>query len=93
MITEKTREPLIVSFKENISLQCKTNLGDVNDELVADIEGEEVTIAFSNKYLLEALRNSKSENVVPEITSALNPIKIISQDNSDFIHLVLPVRY
>ena len=93
MITEKTREPLIVSFKENISLQCKTNLGDVNDGLDADIEGKEVTIAFNNKYLLETLRNSKSENVVLEITSAVNPIKIISQDKNGFIHLVLPVRF
>ena len=42
---------------------CQTNLGGVVDEFNADCEGYEVEIGFNNRYLLDALRNARTEKV------------------------------
>ena len=74
-------------------MRCQTNLGKVVDEFEAKIEGEQVEIGFNNRYLLDALRNSKCEKVVLEMSGPLSPVKILPEEGTDFIYLVLPVRF
>ena len=50
-------------------------------------------IGFNNRYLLDALRNSKCEKVVLEMSGPLSPVKILPEEGTDFIYLVLPVRF
>ena len=50
-------------------------------------------IGFNNRYLLDALRNSKAERVIFQMNGALSPIKILPEEGDDFTYLVLPVRF
>ena len=56
-------------------------------------EGDEVEIGFNNRYLLEALRNARTEQVKLEISGPLSPVKVLPTEGSDFLYLVLPVRF
>ena len=56
-------------------------------------EGEEVEIGFNNRYMLDALRNSKCEKMLFEINGPLSPVKLLPVEGKDFIYLVLPVRF
>ena len=50
-------------------------------------------VGLNNRYLLDALRNSRAEGLVLELNGPLNPIKIKPVSGNSFLYLVLPVRF
>ena len=95
IITERLKNPLRITFaKDKITVRCQTALGKVVDEFPPEkMEGDAVEIGFNNRYLLEALRNARSERVLLEISGPLSPVKVLPEEGKDFIYLVLPVRF
>ena len=94
IITERLKNPLRISFTEGkVVVRCQTNLGRVVDEFNADCEGDEVEIGFNNRYLLDAQRNTRTDKVRMEISGPLSPVKVLPAEGSDFLYLVLPVRF
>ena len=94
IITERLKNPLRISFTAGkVVVRCQTNLGRVVDEFNADCEGDEVEIGFNNRYLLDALRNARTDKVRMEISGPLSPVKVLPAEGSDFLYLVLPVRF
>ena len=94
IITERLKNPLRISFTEGkVVVRCQTNLGRVVDEFNAQCEGDDVEIGFNNRYLLDALRNARTEQVRLEISGPLSPVKVLPAEGSDFLYLVLPVRF
>ena len=94
IITERLKNPLRITFTEGkVVVRCQTNLGRVVDEFNAQCEGDEVEIGFNNRYLLDALRNARTEQVRMEISGPLSPVKVLPVEGSDFLYLVLPVRF
>ena len=94
IITERLKNPLRISFTEGkVVVRCQTNLGRVVDEFNAKCEGDDVEIGFNNRYLLDALRNARTEQVRLEISGPLSPVKVLPAEGSDFLYLVLPVRF
>jgi len=93
IITERLKNPLRITFTEGkVVVRCQTNLGRVVDEFNAECEGDEVEIGFNNRYLLDALRNARTEKVQMEISGPLSPVKVLPVEGNDFLYLVLPVR-
>ena len=95
IITERLKNPLRILFDASgkVTVRCQTNLGKVVDEFAAQVEGDPVEIGFNNRYLLDALRNARCEKVELELSGPLSPVKILPEEGSDFIYLVLPVRF
>jgi len=94
IISDRFRSPLRMRFEDQtISISCSTPLGNSHDVVDCSIEGDAVEIGFNNKYILEALRYSGSEEVFMELSGALSPVKLLPVDGSDaFLFLILPVR-
>ena len=86
IITERLKNGRVV-------VRCQTNLGRVVDEFGAQCEGEEVEIGFNNRYLLDALRNARTDQVRMELSGPLSPVKVLPAEGQDFLYLVLPVRF
>ena len=64
------------------------------DEFRPDkFEGDTVEIGFNNRYMLDALRNSRAERLMLQINGPLSPVKVLPEEGTDFIYLVLPVRF
>ena len=93
IITERAKNPLRILFDKMITVRCETGLGAVVDELPAAIEGEPVEVGFNNRYLLDALRNSRCDKVAMEISGPLSPVKVMPVDGEQFLFLVLPIRF
>ena len=95
IITERLKNPLRITFaKDKITVRCQTTLGKVVDEFPpVKMEGDAVEIGSNNRYMLEALRNARSERVLLEINGPLSPVKMLPEEGKDFIYLVLPVRF
>ena len=95
IITERIKNPLRVTFApDKVTVRCQTQMGKVVDEFPpVSMEGESVEIGFNNRYMLDALRNSKSEQMKIEINGPLSPVKLVPPEGKDYIYLVLPVRF
>ena len=93
VINDRLKSPLICRFKEDeISLSCITALGSANDSMFAKIEGRQEEMGFNSRFLLDALRNTESDEVVIELSGAQSPMKIVPVTGDSFLFLVLPVR-
>ena len=95
VITERLKNPLRINFDDGqITVRCQTSRGKVVDELSADkMEGDSVEIGFNNRYVLDALRNSRAEQMVFALNGPLSPVKLLPVEGDDFTYLVLPVRF
>ncbi|MDF2947403.1 MAG: dnaN [Bacillales bacterium] len=68
-------------------------IGKVTDEVVCNkIEGEELKISFSAKYMLDTLRVSEGSDVEISFTGAMRPFVITNTNDNSILQLVLPVR-
>lgn len=93
VINDKIKSPLLCEFKENhIQISCTTPLGSACDTVDAKITGESVEIGFNSRFLLEALKNTETDEIRVELGGPLSPMKILPSSGESFLFLVLPVR-
>lgn len=67
-------------------------VGENTVEVDAKTEGEDGDIAFNSRFLLELLSNFPGEELVFEMTGALNPGAFKSPKDPSFLHIIMPVR-
>lgn len=93
LLTEKLKSPVRCKIEDGlIKTSCNTSLGQAYDEFEVQIDGEAVEIGFDNKYMLDALRYSETDEVTIQLNGPLSPIVILPSEGESFIFLVLPVR-
>ena len=51
-----------------------------------------MNIAYSSKYMLDALRTLKCENVEIKLNSEIKPIIVKNKEDENLIQLVLPIK-
>ncbi|HLR08643.1 MAG TPA: DNA polymerase III subunit beta [Bacillota bacterium] len=68
-------------------------VGHVTENVSAQsIEGEELRISFSSKYMLDALKVIEHEEIKIEFTGAMRPFIIRPINDTTILQLILPVR-
>lgn len=75
-----------------IELSCSSAVGKINDSVSVESDGENFSIAFNYKYLLDALKNSDAEEVYIKFISAGSPAVIEPVEGDSFMHLILPIK-
>ncbi len=99
-----TEEKVAGSVRAHVKLQIEddllkisavSTLGSTYDEVAIEHEGENMVIAFNNRFLIDSFRASDAENVKISLTSALTSINIepaeSGEDRQD-LFMLLPVR-
>ncbi|MGP4038970.1 DNA polymerase III subunit beta [Gracilibacillus sp. D59] len=88
VIRLQTKEQEIVEISSN-----SPEIGKVEEEItVAKMDGEELKISFSSKYMIDALKIMETEQVKIEFTGAMRPFIIKPTDHDQILQLILPVR-
>lgn len=101
-----TEERIAGSVRSHVKLQIEGDLlkifanstaGSTYDELPIEHEGDDLTIAFNNRYLIDSLRSCTADTVKISMTSALTSINIEPSDNEkdddhSELFFLLPVR-
>ncbi|RTR26058.1 DNA polymerase III subunit beta [Robertmurraya yapensis] len=68
-------------------------IGKVIEELVAQsIDGEELKISFSAKYVMDALKTLEGHEIKISFTGAMRPFLIRPLNDDSLLQLILPVR-
>lgn len=67
-------------------------LGNNTSELVAGVEGEGIEIAMNAKYMIDALSQIDTPQVVLEMTQPTRPMVMRMPDNNAFLHVIMPMH-
>ncbi len=58
----------------------------------AEIKGEKIKIAFNYRFLIDFLNNINTKKVIIELLRPDAPVVFKTEEISDFIHIIMPVR-
>lgn len=68
-------------------------VGTVTEEIsIESLEGEDLKISFSSKYMMDALRAIDSEMVKIQFTGSMRPFIIRPVNGESILQLILPIR-
>lgn len=83
------REDKIVEISSTNS-----EIGDALEEIIpsGEVMGPRIKLAFSSKYLKEALKTFHSEEVSIKFAGEIKPFIITGKEDPTLLHLILPVR-
>ena len=68
------------------------DVGAGMDELDAELTGNDLTIGFNSKYLIDVLNALPSEQVALELSGELDPGVVRPVGRDDFIGVIMPMR-
>ena len=93
MAREGKNNLIRMSFHDDIlKITSNAELGDVEEEMDATLNGEPVEIAFNARYITDVIRNVTDENLCMKFNSSISPCVVVPENGDDFIYLILPVR-
>lgn len=94
LLTEKNNVVKLNMDVEEVFVSAKSSEYGYSMEKLNDYayEGDKLTISFSAKYLLDAIRALSSEEIILKFTGDMRPIIMTSKTNPDLIEVILPVR-
>lgn len=93
VLNEKIQSPVRCNItSDEIKFSCTTSLGNVKDEIPANVIGQDVEIGFNSSYMLDALRNTDTDEVKFILNGGLSPIIIKPVKSDSFTFLVVPMR-
>lgn len=75
-------------------MSTNSEVGDAHEVIIPsdDLDGPPINIAFSSKYLTEALRAFSSNEVALNFAGEIKPFVIKGDLDENMLHLILPVR-
>ena len=78
-----------------MAISANSAIGSTYDEVEIDHNGDDMFIAFNNRYLIDSVRACRSDRIVISLSSALTSINIEPEENEEGcedIFMLLPVR-
>jgi len=86
----------IIKFKfEKDEVRLRANAPEIGKneiKLACKYSGEEMEIAFNCRFLLDFLRSYEKEKFLLEISDPLKPGVFKEEKNSNYLHIIMPVR-
>ncbi len=67
-------------------------VGHASEDVDADFEGEELTVAFNPTYLIDGVEAVLGDDVLIETLDATKPATVRAPGHDDYRYLLMPVR-
>ena len=78
--------------RESLKISSNAEMGNVEEEVEATLNGDQLDIAFNARYLADVIRNVTEEEIIMRFNSSVSPCVIIPQSGDNYLYLILPVR-
>ncbi|MCP4539444.1 MAG: DNA polymerase III subunit beta [Chloroflexi bacterium] len=66
--------------------------GDNKNEITAEVQGDEIEVAFDIRYLIDLLSNIKTPKLVLETTHYASPGAFRPVGDEDYVHVLMPMH-
>lgn len=67
-------------------------LGEANEDLQVEFEGEKMEIGFNAKYFMDILSSVNTDRVILELENELSPGVIKLDKDKDYLNVIMPMR-
>lgn len=75
-----------------LSIQTKSQeLGEAEDEIEIEYDGDEFSVPVNGKYILQTLANMTSERMRMEWVDGFHAVILLEEGNPDALHLIMPM--
>lgn len=92
-VKEGNKKPVIFDITNNIlKININSTVGNMDEEIDIEQEGNDIKIGFDPKFLIDALRVIDDETITFYFMNANAPCSI-KDENNKYIYLILPVNY
>ncbi len=78
--------------EDKIIIKSNSEMGNVNEEVYSNKNGEELDIAFNSRYILDGIKIMETEEIELSFMGSLNPCIIKPIGDENYTYLALPVR-
>ena len=68
------------------------DLGEASEELDIDFDGEELSIGFNARYLLDTLGALRAKEVTFGFQDDTSPAELVPTDDEDTLGVIMPMR-
>ncbi len=93
VVAKEAKNLVKLDIKENyVNVSAISESGNVNENIISNLEGKDITIAFNSKYLCDALRASTDEFVNIYLNSPISPCVIRPYSGDEYLYLILPIK-
>lgn len=93
VINDRLKSPLRCNIKDDIiDISCVTSMGKAEDYCSISLDGAPIEIGFNNKFLLDALRATETDEILMEFNGSFAPMVIRPVSGNAFIFMVMPMR-
>ena len=93
VVAKESKNLVKLDIKENyINVSANSESGNVNENVIINLEGKDLSIAFNSKYLCDALKASGDEFVNIYLNSSISPCVIKPYSGEEYLYLILPIR-
>jgi DNA polymerase-3 subunit beta len=94
LLAKDSTSSVRLTMKEK-SIEIRTqsiDTGDIEDNVDADYQGEELTIAFNPSFLIDGIEAVIGDEVILEMSDAVRPAMVHGVEDIRFRYLLMPVR-
>jgi len=83
-----------MDLSENLISITSSNpdIGEARDEITVEYNGEDLSVGFNARYLIDILEAMSSEKIVMELQAPLSPVLIKEENNEDYQCVIMPMR-
>jgi DNA polymerase III subunit beta len=71
---------------------ANSQYGENKSKIEAQVDGENNSVVFNYKYLLDGLQNISQKKVLIEVNSADMPAILRPESGDDYLYLIMPIR-
>ncbi|PJA40920.1 DNA polymerase III subunit beta, partial [candidate division WWE3 bacterium CG_4_9_14_3_um_filter_34_6] len=83
---------IVIKDKSIKSLSQPSEAGSNVTEMLGEVDGEDISIAFNAKYLLDFVNNVQTDEVVFKAEGPLKPVLFSRSGGKDYFYLVMPMK-
>lgn len=82
-----------LDVKENsVNISSNSEKGNVSENVIINLSGKDIIIAFNSKYLLDCLHAIDDDFIKVSLNTPISPCIIRPNSENDSLYLVLPIR-
>ena len=73
-------------------ISMNPDIGEAREEIAAQYKGEQITIGYNARYVMDILQAMEGESVVMELQEPLSPTLLQEENNKNYTCVVMPMR-
>lgn len=93
VVAKVTKNLVKFDVKENyVNITANSEMGNVNENVLINLEGKDIVIAFNSKFILDCMRVIEDDFIKVSLNTPISPCIIRPNSDENSLYLILPIR-